>query len=169
MTKLRSFPRSRLIEVPLCHLHTHELGLYQALGDPTAATDPSEADPRLYWDIEWSCGLVMALQYHQLSDELEIQLDLPDVAHALRHLGVPAFDMQLLRVDDPARFADLCDPPMLDWEVWRETPAAPAPAGERYKLRLSRRDAECWASECEEQTGRRHWPRRHEEHDLFEA
>ena len=60
MLKLRSFPRSRLIEVPLCHLRTSELSLYQSLGDPTATTDPVEADPRIYWDIQWSCGMVMA-------------------------------------------------------------------------------------------------------------
>jgi hypothetical protein len=169
MTKLRTFPRSRLLEVPLCRLRTHELGLYQALGDPTAATDPSESDPRLYWDIEWTCGLVMALQYHQITEELEIQLDAPDVGHALRHLGVPAYDMWLLRVEDPTRFATLCDPPNLDWEVWRETPAAPAPAGERFKLRLSQRDADCWAAELADQTGRRHWARRAEPSELLEA
>jgi hypothetical protein len=154
ITKLRTFPRSRLIEVPLCRMRTSELSLFQALGDPTAATDPIDPDPRLYWDIEWGCGMVMGLQFHQLTELLEMQLDAADVAHALRHLGVPAYDMHLLRIDDPARFVELCDPPDLDWEVWQEVGPG---AGERTKIRLSRRDAECWAAESELFTGRRHW------------
>jgi hypothetical protein len=154
ITKLRSFPRSRLIEVPLCRVRTNELALFQALGDPTAATDPIDPDPRIYWDIEWACGMVMGLQFHQLSEQLEIQLDAADVAHALRHLGVPAYDMHLLRIDDPVRFIELCEPPELVWEVWRQTPSG---HGERYRIRLSQRDAECWANECTALTGLRHW------------
>jgi hypothetical protein len=158
MTKLRTFPRSRLIEVPLCRVRTSELSLFQALGEPTAATDPIEADPRLYWDIEWGCGMVMGLQFHQLTEHLDIQLDAADVAHALRHLGVPAYDMRLLRIEDPVRFLDLCDPPELVWEVWREVGPG---AGERTKIRLSQRDAECWANELELETGVRHWADRY--------
>ncbi len=135
MTKLRTFPRSRLIEQPLCRVRTTELALFEALGDPTAATDPIDPDPRLFWDIEWGCGMVMGLQFHQLTEQLDIQLDVADVAHALRHLGVPAYDMRLLRIDDPVRFIELCDPPELAWEVWREVGPG---AGERIKIRLSR-------------------------------
>ena len=51
MIKLRTFPRNRLIEAPLCHVRTSELSLYQSLGDPTGTTDPIDADPRLYWDL----------------------------------------------------------------------------------------------------------------------
>lgn len=154
MTKLRTFPRSRLIEQPLCHVRTTELALFEALGDPTAATDPIDPDPRLFWDIEWECGMVMGLQFHQLTEQLDIQLDEADVAHALRHLGVPAYDMHLLRIDDPVRFIELCDPPQLAWEVWKEVGPG---AGERIKIRLSQRDAECWSGECEIATGTRHW------------
>ncbi len=154
MTKLRAFPRSRLIEVPLCRMRTRELSLFQALGDPTAATDPIESDPRLFWDIEWDCGMVMGLQFHQLTEELEVQLDAADVAHALRHLGVPAFDMHLLRLDDPVRFIELCEPPELAWEVWKQVGEG---QGERVHLRLSPRDAECWAGELTTYTGIRHW------------
>jgi hypothetical protein len=154
MTKLRTFPRSRLIEVPLARFRTYELALFQALGNPTAATDPSDPDPRIYWDIEWDCGMVMGLQFHQLTEELEIQLDSADVTHSLRHLGVPAFDMRVLRVEDPVRFLELCEPPDLGWEVWREVGPG---AGERRQIRLSRRDAECWANQLELETGVRHW------------
>jgi hypothetical protein len=158
MTKLRAFPRSRLIEVPLARVRTLELSLFQALGDPTAATDPIEADPRLYWDIDWSCGMVMGLQFHQLTEELEIQLDAADVAHALRHLGVPAYDMRLLRLEDPARFEALCEPPELVWEVWKQVGDG---QGERVHLRLGPRDATCWAAELTSQTGVTHWAARH--------
>jgi hypothetical protein len=157
MTKLRAFPRSRLIEVPLCRMRTSELSLFQALGDPTAATDPIEADPRLFWDIDWDCGMVMGLQFHQLTEELEVQLDAADVAHALRHLGVPAYEMHFLRLDDPARFVELCDPPELGWEVWKQVGEG---QGERVHLRLSPRDADCWAGELTSQTGVRHWAAR---------
>jgi hypothetical protein len=159
MVKLRTFPRSRLIEQPLCRVSTTELGLFEALGDPSAATDPIDPDPRLFWDIEWGCGMVMGLQFHQLAEQLDIQLDAPDVAHALRHLGVPAYDMHLLRIDDPVRFIELCDPPELCWEVWCEVGPG---AGERTKIRLSQRDAECWAAESELLTGTRHWAERYE-------
>ncbi|MGZ4709268.1 MAG: hypothetical protein ACXWBN_11060 [Acidimicrobiales bacterium] len=154
MLKLRSFPRSRLIEVPLCHLRTSELSLYQSLGDPTATTDPVEADPRLYWDIQWSCGMVMGLQFHQISEDLHIQLDQPDVPHALRHLAVEAYDLRLLRIEDPERFATIGEPPVLDWELHR---AAPDGTDQVYKKGLTKRDAECWAAEAEAFTGRRHW------------
>jgi hypothetical protein len=159
MTKLRAFPRSRLIELPLARVRTSELSLFQALGDPTAATDPIESDPRLYWDIDWVCGLVMGLQFHQLTEELEIQLDAADVAHALRHLGVPAYDMRLLRLDDPVRFMELCEPPELIWEVWKDVGSG---HGERLHLRLGARDAQCWANELTAQTGERHWAARPE-------
>ena len=154
MVKLRSFPRSRLIEVPLCHLRTSELSLYQSLGDPTATTDPVEADPRLYWDIQWSCGMVMGLQFHQLSEVLQIQLDQPDVPHALRHLAVEAYDLRPLRVEDPERFEAIGKTLVLDWEVHR---TALDGTDQLYKRDLTRRDAECWATEAEVLTGRRHW------------
>jgi hypothetical protein len=158
MLKLRSFPRSRLIEVPLCHLRTSELSLYQSLGDPTATTDPVEADPRLYWDIEWSCGMVMGLQFHQISEDLQIQLDQPDVPHALRHLAVEAYDLRLLRIDDPERFAAIGEPPVLDWDLHRQ---APDGTDQVYKRGLTERDARCWAAEAEAFTGRRHWAVHH--------
>jgi len=157
MIRLRAFPRNRLIEEPLCRLRTSELSLYQSLGDPTGMTDPIDSDPRLYWDLEWECGLVSALQFHQLTELLEISLDEADVAHALRHLGVEVFDLSALRRDDPARFAQVAEPLPLDWELWR---ADLSGQEGRYKLGLTRRDAECWAREAELATGRHHWARR---------
>ncbi len=154
LIRLRNFPRSRLLEEPLCRVRTSELSLYQAVGEPTAMTDPSDADPRLYWDLQWSCGMVMGLQFHQLSEELLVRLDEADVPHALRHLGVEAYEMRLLRVEDPDRFAQLAEPPDLDHELWRLTPDG---TEQCYKRGLSRRDVECWVAQAEAATGRRHW------------
>ena len=154
LSRLRNFPRSRLLEEPLCRVRTSELSLYQAVGEPTAMTDPSDADPRLYWDLQWSCGMVMGLQFHQLSEELLVRLDEADVPHALRHLGVEAYEMHLLRVEDPDRFAQLAEPPDLDHELWRLTPDG---TEQCYKRGLSRRDVECWVAQAEAATGRRHW------------
>jgi hypothetical protein len=153
LVKLRTFPRSRLIEEPLCTVRTSELSLYQSLGDPTAMTDPVDADPRLYWDLEWSCGMVMGLQFHQLSELLQVQLDQADVPHALRHLGVEAFDMRLLRLEDPDRFAEVTKPPDMDWVLYRTSPDGTELL---YKRGLTQRDAECWADEAERITGRTH-------------
>jgi hypothetical protein len=154
LIRLRNFPRSRLLEDPLCRVRTSELSLYQAVGDPTAMTDPSDPDPRLYWDLQWSCGMIMGLQFHQLSEELLVRLDEADVGHALRHLGVEAYEMHLLRIDDPDRFAQLTSPPDIDHELWRIQPDG---TEQLYKQGLSRRDANCWASQAQAATGRRHW------------
>jgi hypothetical protein len=156
LIRLSGFPRNRLIEDPVCRVRTSELSLYQSLGDPTSMTDPIDRDPRLYWDLEWPCGMVMGLQFRQIDEMLEIKLDQADVPHGLRHLGVEASDMHLLSIDDPDRFAAICTPQDLSWELWQVRPEG----GEaRYKRGLTRRDAECWASEAEEQTGVRHWAR----------
>jgi hypothetical protein len=154
MIRLRTFPRNRLIEVPVGRLRTSELSLYQSLGDPTGMTDPIDPDPRLYWDLEWACGLVMALQFHQLTEVLEVSLDQADVQHALRHLGVEAYDLRLLRIEDPQQFDRVARPLDLSWDLWR---AAPDGSDQHYKRGLTQRDAECWADEAEELTGRRHW------------
>lgn len=154
LIRLRKFPRERLLEEPLCRARTSELSLYQSLGEPTATTDPNDADPRLYWDLQWSCGMILALQFHQLSEELLIRMDEPDVPHALRHLGVEAYEMHLLRIDDPERFAEIAVAPDLGHELWR---VAPDGSEQRYKRGLSHRDAVCWADQSEQSTGRRHW------------
>lgn len=154
MIKLRAFPRNRLIEEPLCRVRTSELSLYQSLGDPTGMTDPIDADPRLYWDLEWACGLIMGLAFHQLTESLEVGLDQPEVPHALRHLGVEAFDLRLLRIDDPERFAQVATPTTAAWDLWRIQPDG---GEQHYKRGLNQRDAECWAREAEAATGRRHW------------
>jgi len=156
MTRLKGFPRHQLIEDPLCSVRTSELSLYQSLGGPTGMTDPIEVDPRLYWDLEWSCGLVMGMQFHQLTELLEIRLDEPDVSHALRHIGVEAYDMHLLRIDDPARFKSICAAPDLSWQLWKVDDDG---SEHQRQQGLTRRDAECWAREAEEQTGTRHWAR----------
>lgn len=157
MTRLKSFPRHRLIEDALCRARASELSLYQSLGEPTGMTDPIDADPRLYWDLEWSCGIVMGMQFHQLTEALEIRLDEPDVPHALRHLGFEVDDLHLLAIDDPDRLIAICAPPDLSWEIWR---VGPDGAEQPVERGLTRRDAGCWAAELEELTGDRHGVRR---------
>jgi hypothetical protein len=154
MIKLRAFPRNRLIEEPLCRLRTSELSLYQSLGNPTGMTDPIDANPQLYWDLEWSCGLVMSLAFHQLTERLELSLDQPEVSHALRHLSVEAFDLRLLRIDDPVRFAQVTTVADATWDLWRIQPDG---REQHFKRGLNRRDADCWAREAEAATGWRHW------------
>ena len=118
-------------------------------------TDPSDPDPRLYWDLQWSCGMVMGLQFHQLER---------GAAHPAgpgRHPPRPA----------PPRGGGLRDAPAAHRRpraVRRRSPSprcsttscgAEAPDGseQRYKRGLTRRDAECWAEQAEAATGRRHW------------
>ena len=157
LIKLRTFPRDRLIEEPLCRIRTSELSLYQSLGEPTAMTDPSDTDPRLYWDLQWSCGMIMGLEFEQLGEELAIRLDQADIPHALRHLGVEAYEMHLLRIDNPVRFAQVAVPSELDHDLWREGPDG---TRQRYKRGLTRRDAQCWAEQAQAHTGRRYWVER---------
>ena len=98
--------------------------------------------------------MVMGLQFHQITEDLQIQLDLPDVPHALRHLAVEAYDLRPLAVEDPARYQAIGKVLVLDWELHR---TAPDGTDQMYKRGLTKRDAECWAAEAEALTGRHHW------------
>ena len=158
ITRLAAFPRNKLIGQQLCSGKVSELALLERLGPPTATTDPVESDPRFYWDLEFRCGLVASLEFHQLSQTLALSLDGPDVDHALRHLGVEVFDLTRLEDTDPERFLQVASPLELEWEVWRED----ANRGvERLAGGLSERDAECQRDSFEETSlGAVHWVER---------
>jgi hypothetical protein len=104
--RLPAFPRNDLLEEPAVTGRVSELELHEQLGPPTteSASDAFD-DPRQFWDLEWPCGLVMGIEYHQLTEQLIMHLDAPDIEHALRHLGVelramePSFDLKRDRFD----------------------------------------------------------------------
>jgi hypothetical protein len=92
--RLSAFPRNDLLEEPVVTGKASELELLERLGPPTATRDEAAFDdPRQFWDLAWPCGLVTAIEYHQLTEEVLVYLDSPDVEHALRHLGV---DLRLM-------------------------------------------------------------------------
>lgn len=104
--RLDVFPRDDLLDEPVLTGRVSELELHEHLGPPTTESEAdSFDDPRQFWDLAWPCGLVMAIEYHQLSEELVMHLDAADVDHALRHVGVelrglePTFDRKRDRFD----------------------------------------------------------------------
>ena len=103
--RLSAFPRNDLLEEPAVTGRVSELELHEHLGPPTTESPSYFEDPRQFWDLEWPCGLVMGIEYHQLSEQLIMHLDVPDVEHALRHVGVelrsmePSFDLKRDRFD----------------------------------------------------------------------
>ena len=103
-SKLPRFPRNRLIDEELARGRVSELDLLMRFGDPTTQTAARDTDPIFFWDLEWSCGLVVALQFKQVTEVLGLRLDLPDVDHALRHLAFPVDDLWTLETATPDRF-----------------------------------------------------------------
>ena len=117
--RLSAFPRNDLLEEPAVTGRVSELELHEHLGPPTTES-PSDSfeDPRQFWDLEWPCGLVMGIEYHQLTEELVMHLDAPDIEHALRHVGVelrgmePSIDLKrdpLRSVESPPHRGALVD------------------------------------------------------------
>ncbi|MCX7621840.1 MAG: hypothetical protein N2037_13465 [Acidimicrobiales bacterium] len=141
VTKLRAFPRSRLIERELFACTVSEVDLLEALGAPSAESQPGlgEGHPNLYWDLVWSCGMVMGLQFDQLEQRLVGFLDEPEVEHALWHIGIKPDQLWVLERDDPEHFAVVCDPVARNYELWLGA------EGEEVRLltRLTKREAEC--------------------------
>jgi hypothetical protein len=87
--RLTAFPRNELLDEPVLAGKVSELELFERLGPPTAERESAAfEDPRQFWDLEWSCGLVMAIEYHQLTEQFLLYLDSIDVDHALRHLEI---------------------------------------------------------------------------------
>jgi hypothetical protein len=141
VTKLRAFPRSRLIERELFACSVSEVDLLEALGSPSAESQPGlgEGRPYLYWDLVWPCGIVMGLQFDQLEQRLVGFLDEPEVEHALWHIGIKPEQLWTLERDDPDRFAVVCDPAVREFELWVNS------GGDEVRVLtgLTRREAEC--------------------------
>lgn len=143
-TKLTAFPRNRLLEDELAHGRVRELDLLARFGPPSHETPASEPDPTFFWDLEWACGLVMGLQFDQLTEQLVLRLDEPEIDHALRHLGVEVRDLWSIDADT-ARRLDRTDPAEQgSWGLWREDRNE---LKERVAAGLCRRDADCRAAE----------------------
>ncbi len=110
--KLAAFPRDLLIERELFAGTVSEVDLLAALGAPSGESVPAlgAGHPTFFWDLTYGCGLVMGLQFDQLTQRLSGFLDAPDVDHALRHLGVPMADRWLLEESDPDLFRAVAPP-----------------------------------------------------------
>jgi hypothetical protein len=154
-SKLTKFPRNRLLEQELIRCRASELDLLGVFGEPTGQTAADELDPTFFWDIEWSCELVMGLQFKQLTEMLTIRLDAPDVDHALRHLGFSVRDLWTLEADEPERLSEIARPLAHDAELWRTDQD-----GEKEQLatRLTERDAYCWRDDLNQSgSGDKYW------------
>jgi hypothetical protein len=149
--RLPGFPRNLLLEDPVLTGRVSELALLERLGAPTADTDESDLhDPRQFWDLEWPCGLVMALEYHQLTEELVVRLDALDVDHALRHLDLEfeLRDVERTQEDQRDRF-DRHLPRPAD-RMWRVLRRGDDDSIQVLARNLTERDARCRAAELED-------------------
>jgi hypothetical protein len=144
--RLAAFPRNDLLPEPAITGKVGELELLERFGPPTAVRDEAAFDdPRQFWDLQWSCGLIMAIEYHQLSEEIIIHLDAPDIEHALRHLGVELRNMEQSFDLKRDRFDRLNPRPVEGlWCV-----VAESSAGERTVVsrNITQRDAACRRNE----------------------
>jgi hypothetical protein len=146
--RLPAFPRNDLLEEPALTGRVSELELHEQLGPPTteSASDAFE-DPRQFWDLAWPCGLVMGIEYHQLTEELIMHLDAPEVDHAVRHLGVELRNMEPTFESKRDRF-DRLNPRPVDglWSI-----SATQADGEKVWVvrNLAERDARCRCVELE--------------------
>jgi hypothetical protein len=139
--KLTKFPRHRLMEEELARARVSELDLLAAFGKPGHEDASDELGPVFYWDLEWPCGLVAALRFSQVTQQVGLRSDRPDVAHALRHLDLPMQDLWLLERSAPGRFAALTPPADRGWELWRVDSRG---ENDQVHIGLSERDATCW-------------------------
>jgi hypothetical protein len=146
--RLKGFPRHRVIPHELLRCEASELDLLTSLGEPTGQTDPHHTDPRFFWDLEWPCGLVTAVELSQLTETLVLHLNRADVEHALRHLGIVPRRSWLWESDAPAAFAAVIpDPPERDWDLWHQ-----GEDGQRQVVAtgLTEPDARCQLDELEQ-------------------
>lgn len=143
-TKLTKFPRNRLIEEDLLRCRASELDLLTAFGAPTLESPASEPDPTFYWDVEWSCGLLMSMQFNQLTELLTIRLNEVDGVHALRHLGFDVSEVWSLQQDSPDAAAALGQPVDASWELWQQQGASGRGV---VAVGLTKHDADCWCAE----------------------
>lgn len=144
---LTSFPRNRLVEDELIRCRAQELDLLSSFGTPKTRAVQSDGNSVFYWDLEWSCELVMGLEFDQLSEVLTVRLDLPETEHALRHLGFEVADIWSLEKDAPLRFAELAGHDDRLWQLWRQDDNGHA---ELIRTGLAERDASCREHELED-------------------
>jgi hypothetical protein len=153
-SKLTKFPRHRLLEEELIRGRASELDLLALFGESTLQSAADDPDPSFFWDIEWSCELVMGLQFKQLTEVLSVRLDQPDTAHALRHLDFPLGDRWCMERDAPDQLARLAKPLDRSWSLWQEDDDGFAVLVE---LGLTRRNAECWCDELNGGFSNQYW------------
>jgi len=142
LVRLKAFPRYRVIERELFTCRAGEMGLIEALGAPTSEVDPplGAGNPRMFWDVELSCGLVMGLHFDRITEVLTGHLDLPEVGHSLRHLNLVPQQLWLLEKAEPEVFAASCAPVDHHFRLWEST-TDDEPL--LLAAHLSHRDAEC--------------------------
>ncbi len=153
VTRLKAFPRNRLLDVELVRGRVSELDLLAAFDEPTTVRDRRDAEPAFFWDLEWPCGLVMDLTFHQLSEELRVRLDATEIDHALRHLGFRIDELERLDQRDPEAFRAAGEPSELVWGLWchdDDDTLRLVAAG------LAERDARCWLDELRRDGDLRH-------------
>ncbi len=143
-SRLAAFPRHRLLEAELMHGRSRELDLLARLGEPTMSTSADELHPVFFWDVEWACGLVMDLQFRQLSEELIVRLDQLDQEHALRHLDIEVRDLVVLDASPAVESGPVATAPDRRWEIWQGVAVADR---RRVAAHLTERDAQCWCRE----------------------
>lgn len=142
--RLTAFPRNDVIHEPAFTGKASELELLERFGPPTAVREEAFfEDPREFWDLEWSCGLIMAMEYHQLTEDLVVFLDAPDIDHALRHLGITIRELDVRFTERRDRF-DRLTPRQNTWTI-----VAESADGERTVVArdLTQRDAACQRNE----------------------
>lgn len=150
--RLRAFPRHRLIGHELLRCRASELALLERLGPPTAEADPGHHEPRFFWDLEWGCGLLTSVALDQLSEELTLHLDQPEVEHALRHLDLAPTERWTWEEAEPDRFARAVRRlPERTWSVWQVLPGDLRLCVARD---LTERDARCLAGDLADEAER---------------
>lgn len=118
--RLSKFPRHQLVEDDLVRGRARELDLLLALGEPTQESPAAEPNPTFWWDLQWSCGLIVSVQFEQLTERVALKLDQAEVDHALFHLGVEVDDLWTLEADNPVRFSVVATVPDRSWSLWRD-------------------------------------------------
>ena len=140
--RLSTYPRNELLDEPVLTGKASELELLERLGPPTAERQGAAFDDaRQFWDLEWPCGLVMGIEYDQVTEQFVMHLDSYDLDHALRHLAVQLRDSDESFDEKRDRFDRLNPRPVAGtWSVVSEDPD-----GQRSVVarNLSERDATC--------------------------
>lgn len=146
--QLKTFPRYRVVARELFACRASELSLWQALGPPTSEVNPplGKGTPQMFWDVEFPCGMVMGLHFDCISERLVAHLDLPEVAHALRHLGLRPTEVWLLEEAEPDVFAQLAPQVSHSFSLWEQESGGEP---ELLAANVTDRDAHCQLEELD--------------------